>query len=359
MRLNAIQFFTNSSIMMSNMLIPLLADEMGATLVQVGIIMSVYGLCLFLSSYMFSKAADEWDIKKLLLLGLACSAVAYYLQVFAYDPLSLAVTRGLLGICVGMYPAALIMHVYGLKRSLGKFISFGALGWAAGFLGAGLIGDYNIIFIVSALMVLFSVFVASGMKRVEVERIKVDYFSISTIKKNWNIYLTFFLRHIGAVACWTIFPLYLATLGADMFWIGVIYTINPIVQFFILRRLDSLNMEKIVKAGYLLSAAAFFSLIPVTVFYYVIPSMFLVAASWSFLLVGSTELLIKRNKDKATASGFLNSVISLSMIIGALIGGAVANQWGFQAVFAVGGGLSLVSLMVPTTFTHGSCNHSS
>jgi predicted MFS family arabinose efflux permease len=336
---------------MSMMLIPLLADEMGATLTQVGIIMSVYGICLFFSSYMFSKAADEWDIKKLLLLGLACSAVAYFLQVFAYDPLSLAVIRGLLGICVGMYPAALIMHVYGQKRSLGKFISLGALGWAAGFFGAGLLGDFNLIFTFSALMVLFSLFIAAGMKRVEVERIKVDYFSFSTIKKNWNIYLSFFLRHIGAVAIWTIFPLYLFTLGADTFWIGVIYTINPIVQFFMMRRLDSFNMEKVVKAGHFFSVAAFFSLIPATVFYHVIPSMLMVAASWSFLLVGSTELLIKRNKDKATASGFLNSVISLSMIIGALLGGAVANQWGFQAVFVVAGGLSLVSLMVSTTLT--------
>jgi predicted MFS family arabinose efflux permease len=336
---------------MSMMLIPLLADEMGATLTQVGIIMSVYGICLFFSSYMFSKAADEWDIKKLLLLGLACSAVAYFLQVFAYDPLSLAVIRGLLGICVGMYPAALIMHVYGQKRSLGKFISLGALGWAAGFFGAGLLGDFNLIFAFSALMVLFSLFIAAGMKRVEVERIKVDYFSFSTIKKNWNIYLSFFLRHIGAVAIWTIFPLYLFTLGADTFWIGVIYTINPIVQFFMMRRLDSFNMEKVVKAGHFFSVAAFFSLIPATVFYHVIPSMLMVAASWSFLLVGSTELLIKRNKDKATASGFLNSVISLSMIIGALLGGAVANQWGFQAVFVVAGGLSLVSLMVSTTLT--------
>lgn len=349
MRLNVIQFFTNSSIMMSMMLIPLLAGEMGATITQVGIIMSVYGLCLFLSSYFFSKAADEWDIKKLLLLGLACSAVAYYLQVFAYDPLSLAVIRGLLGICVGMYPAALIMHVYGQKRSLGKFISLGALGWAAGFFGAGLIGDFNIIFMVSALMVLFSLFIAAGMQKVEVERIKVDYFSFSTIKKNWNIYLTFFLRHIGAVACWTIFPLYLTTLSADKFWIGVIYTINPIVQFFLMRRLDSLNMEKVVKAGYLFSVAAFFSLIPATIFYHVIPSMLLVATSWSLLLVGSTELLIRGNTDKATASGFLNSVISLSMIFGALIGGAVANQWGFQVVFAIAGGLSLVSFMISST----------
>ena len=335
--------------MMSMMFIPLLAEDMGATYTQVGIIMSVYGLCLFVSSYVFSKVSDTWDIKQLLLIGLACSTVAYFLQVFAYDPLSLALIRGLLGICVGMYPAALIMHVYGLKRSIGKFSSFGALGWAAGFFGAGVIGDYDLIFVVSSVMLLISFIVAVAMPKVEVERIKVDYFSVSTIKKNWNIYLTFFLRHTGAVGCWTIFPLFMVSLGADKFWIGLLYSINPMVQFFMMRRLDGQNMERIVKAGYVLSVAAFLSLLPASIYFHIIPTMFLVAISWSFLLVGSTELLLQRNKDKATAAGYLNSVISLSMISGALYGGVVANIWGFNAVFIGAAGLSLVSLAISAT----------
>ncbi|MDF1532235.1 MAG: MFS transporter [Methanosarcinales archaeon] len=349
MKLNSIQFFTNTSIMMSMLFIPLLAGDMGANYTQVGIIMSVYGACLFVSSYFFSKVADTWDIKKMLLVGLACSAVAYSLQLFAYDPLSLAIIRGVLGICVGMYPAALIMHVYGLKRSIGKFSSFGALGWAAGFFGAGIIGDYAPIFVVSSLMLLISFMLAAKMPNVNVQRVKVDYFSIATIKNNWNIYLTFFLRHTGAVGCWTIFPLYLVSLGADKFWIGILYSINPLMQFFMMRRMDGLNMERIVKIGYMLSVAAFLSLLPASTYFHIIPAMFLVALSWSFLLVGSTELLLQRNTDKATAAGYLNSVISLSMITGALFGGVVSNVWGFNAVFIGAAGLSLVSLAISGT----------
>ena len=349
MRLNSIQFLTSTSVMMSMMVIPLLANDMGANYTQVGIIMSVYGACLFVSSYIFSKVSDTLDIKKLLLIGLACSAVAYFIQVFAYDPLSLAVIRGLLGICVGMYPAALIMHVYGLKRSIGKFFSLGALGWAAGFSGAGLLVDYNLIFIVSSVLMLISFILAVTMPEVKVERIKVDYFSLSTVKKNWNIYLTFFLRHTGAVGCWTIFPIYMMTLGADIFWIGLLYSINPLMQFFIMRRMNGQNMERIVKVGYVLSVAAFLSLLPASIYYHIIPAMFLIAISWSFLFVGSTELLLQRNKDKATAAGYLNSVISLSMITGALCGGVVANIWGFNAVFIGAVGLSLVSLVISAT----------
>lgn len=346
MRLNSIQFLINTSMMMSLMFIPNLAVEMGANYTQVGIIMCINGLCLFISTYFFSKMADTRDIKKLLVIGLLLTALAYFLQIFAYDPVSLALIRGVVGICIGIYPAALIMHIYGHKRSIGKFSSFGALGWAAGFLGAGVIGDYNGIFIVSALLTLFSFFIALTIPRVEVERIKVDYFSLSTIKKNLAIYLSFFLRHSGAVGCWTIFPLFMKSVGADMFWTGVLYCINPLIQFIIMRRMDNRNMEMIVIVGYILSAVGFISLIPAKIYYHIIPCMILIGLSWSFLFVGSTELLLARNRDKATAAGFLNSVISLSMIFGALLGGMVSDMWGFNSMFMVAVGLSLVSILI-------------
>jgi len=335
--------------MMSLMFIPNLAVEMGADYTLVGIIMCINGLCLFISTYFFSKMADTRDIKKLLVIGLLLTALAYFLQVFVYDLLSLALIRGAVGICIGIYPAALIMHIYGHKRSIGKFSSFGALGWAAGFLGAGIIGiigDYNRIFIVSALLTLFSFFIALTIPRVDVERIKVDYFSFSTIKKNLMIYLSFFLRHSGAVGCWTIFPLFMKSVGADMFWTGVLYCINPLIQFIIMRRLDNRNMVMIVIVGYILSAVAFISLIPVKIYYHIIPCMILIGLSWSFLFVGSTELLLARNRDKATAAGFLNSVISLSMIFGALLGGIVSDMWGFNRMFMVAVVLSLVSMLI-------------
>ena len=346
MRLNSIQFLTNTSMMMSLMFIPTLAVDMGADYTLVGIIMCINGLCLFISTFFFSKMADTRDIKKLLVIGLLLTALAYFLQIFAYDPVSLALIRGAVSICIGIYPAALIMHIYGHKRSIGKFSSFGALGWAAGFLGAGIIGDYNRIFIASALLTLFSFFIALTLPRVEVERIKIDYFSFSTINKNLTIYLSFFLRHCGAVGCWTIFPIFMKSVGADMFWTGVLYCINPIVQFIIMRRLDNRNMEMIVIVGYILSTVAFISLIPVKIYYHIIPCMILIGLSWSFLFVGSTELLLARNRDKATAAGYLNSAIGLSMIFGALLGGIVSDMWGFNTMFIIAAVLSLVSMLI-------------
>jgi len=346
MKLNSIQFFTSASMMISMMLIPVIAEDIGANRIQIGIIVAVYGLCLFISSYVFSKAADAWNIKKLLVAGLAFSAVAYFLQVFADDPPSLGLARGFLGICIGMYPAALIMHVYGAGRSIGKFSSFGALGWAAGFFVAGLIGNYDVIFIASSVLVILSVIIAMRLPDVEVQKIKVEYMSLATVKANWDIYLTFMLRHTGATAVWVIFPLYLISLGADEFWIGVIYCINPLAQFFIMRRLGGRDTASLVRYGYLVSVVAFLSFIPPTPFYYTIPGMILIAVSWSFLYVGSTELLLSRNQDKATAAGLITSVISLSSVVGSLLGGVVSHYCGFVAVLVLAGSLSFISFLI-------------
>ena len=355
MKLDAIQFFTNTSMMLSMVFIPLLAEDLGASYMQIGIIMSVYGLCLGISSYMFSKAADAWNIKRLLLAGLACSAAAYFLQVFADDPLTLGLARGLLGIAIGMYPAALIMHVYGMKRSISKFISFCALGWAAGFIGAAIIGDYDLIFTASSVLVALSFVIALTLPEVKIKRLNVSYLSLDTVRANWVVYVPFLLRHAGATAVWTIFPLYMASLGSDKFWIAAIYAINPLMQFFMMRRLEGRDMVSIVKYGYLVSSIAFLSFIPPTIFYYVIPGMVLVALSWSFLYVGSTELLLRRNEDKAASAGLITTVISLASVAGSLIGGAVSQYHGFAAVLVVGAVMCFAGFLISAKYLTRTC----
>ena len=354
MRLDLIQFATNTAMMLSMMLIPLFAEkELGANHTEIGVIVALYGLCLFVSSYLFSKASDAWNIKRLLIAGIALSAVAYLLQVFSCDPISLGLARGFLGICIGIYPAALIMHVHGMNRSIGKFISFGSLGWAAGFIGAGIIGvtgGYDLIFAASSVLMLLSAITALTLPEVKIRRMKVRYLSLDTVRVNWAIYLAFMLRHTGATAVWVIFPLYLVSIGADELSIGIIYAINPLLQFFMMRRLDGRDMVALVRCGYLISVIAFLSFIPPPVFYYTIPGMILIAIAWSFLYVGSTELLLRTNQDKAAAAGMITSVVSLSLVAGSLLGGVLSHNFGFTAVFLVGAGLSLIGFLISVRY---------
>lgn len=347
MRLNAIQLFINTAVMMSSLFIPILAQDKGASGIEIGIIGAVYGAALFISTYIFSRAADSFPPKTLLYAGFLSATVTFFLQIFAYDPFSLGVLRALAGFSVGIYPAVLMLYVYKLKRSIGKFSSFMPLGWAVGNLLAGIIAVYWEIFALSSLFFAVAFLITLTLPYTKPPAYKkVDYFSRDILKKNWNIYFAFFLRQIGANNVWVIFPLYLASLGADKLWIGIIYTLNPTLQFFIMRRLDKYNSASLIHAGDLLSAAAFIALIPLTIYYQAIIGMVLIAFSYSFLYVGSTRQLIETNEEKGTAAGLLNSSIAFASIIGSFIGGVILEYYSYKDVMAAGAIFALLGYAV-------------
>jgi len=128
MRLNVIQLFINSSIMMSNYLSrSLQVNYMQQVLNRDN--RSMLWSCAFYFTYIFSRQLIPIP-KMLLLAGFLSSSITFFIQMFAYDPISLAIIRALAGFSVGIYPAVLILYVYNLKQSIGKFSSFMPLGWA-------------------------------------------------------------------------------------------------------------------------------------------------------------------------------------------------------------------------------------
>ncbi len=340
MRLNTIQFLINSAVMMSNLFIPVLAEDLGASDIEIGIIGAVYGAALFISTYIFSRVADYYPPKTLLYAGFLSATATFFLQVFAISPFSLGVIRSLVGFSAGIYPAVLLLYVYNLKRSIAKFSSFMPLGWAVGNLLAGAIAAYwavKGIFIIASLFFAASFLITLKLPSAEV-RIKKErnYLSSELLKKNWDVYFGFFLRQIGANNVWVVFPLYLVSLEANEFWVGIIYALNPILQFFIMRRLDRYNTKMLIHAGDLFSAAAFIALVPLTIYYQAVVGMILVAFSYSCLYVGSTRLLIETNEEKGAAAGLLNSSIAFATIIGSLIGGVILQYFDFRVVMAMG-----------------------
>jgi MFS family permease len=330
-QVNRIQFLSNTANVLSLFFIPIFATSFGASYFEVGLIVSIYSAAILLSSFIFGRLGDFHNLRIILLGGLGFSSVAFFLQIFANDPGSLMLSRAFTGFTVGICPGALIAYVYYQKESLGRFISLGSLGWMAGFLLAGLIGEkMSILFLLSATFYLLCFLQALKLENVIKPRLGAPYFSLNTLLKNSGIYFPLFLRHTGALGVWAFYPLYLKQLGASAFWIGFIYAINPAVQFLIMRRLDSFENRKLIYAGYLISAIGFVSYALAPSYLYIIPSMFLVACAWSFLYVGSTRQVVELNPDKATAAGFINSMIGAAGVAGAFLGGISSQLLGFR-----------------------------
>lgn len=321
--------------------IPILAKDLNANDFQIGIIGASYGFAVFVSSYAFGRASDIYGKRLFLWLGLLLSAIAFSLQIFAFGPYSLAIIRAIAGFCSGIYPPALIVYVYETSRKIGKFTSFGSLGWGLGNIIAGVFAIplfaisfyplnsvYNQVFILSSGFFFLAFLIALSLEKIKDVKYDVPIFPSKVIKKNLSVYLAFLIRHTGANAVWIIFPLYIISLGGDKFWVGIFYSVNAITQFVIMNYIDEYKSTTLVYMGIFFAIITFITFIFAINFWWLLPGQVLIAFAWSCLYVGSLKFIMERNEEKSVSAGILNSVISLSAVFGPLIGGTIAGIFG-------------------------------
>ena len=63
-------------------------------------------------------------------------------------------------------------------------------------------------------------------------------------------------------------------------------------------------------------------------------------------------MLARDNPEKATAQGLLESSISLSLVLGPLIGGFVAHRYGYSGPLYVGAGGAVLALILYRGFNY-------
>lgn len=339
-----IQILANAGLMAGVVYIPLLAKELGASAASIGLLVGVYQGAMFFSNLLFGRWADFGNRKFFVVVGLAVSAVALALHIPIRNLSWLFGVRFLTGLCAGVFPAALVAYFYENNKRLGRFSGFGSLGWATGALIFGLVSK-KVIFVVAALAIaLTSVIALLGLhsQRVELGR---TFFDLRVLKRNWRIYISFLLRHLGAFSIWTIFPVYLSNLGASRFWVGLVYALNPLGQFVFMNLLEHYEEERLIKSGLLLSILVFIAFGLANDFRQVIPVQLVLALSWSCLYLGSLKQLMRTNQERSTAAGMLQSVLSLAAVLGALLEGVTGN-FGYRAVMFVAAGLALIGALI-------------
>ncbi|MCK5038342.1 MAG: MFS transporter, partial [Thermoplasmata archaeon] len=335
MKAAMINMLSNAAWFSSLFLIPLFAQDLGATEEQIGLIVAGYGTASFISSYIFGRLADIHGRRLFLRFGLIFSAFAAILQIFSHDPLTLLLTRALMGFSAGIFPAALMAYAYESKWKMGKFMAYGSLGWGVGTIVAGILATvvvmsnpYMAPFLLSAVLLLLSFAISMRMPKVQEHNIKVPLFPVKVIKKNLPVYLTLLVRHMGACTIWVIFPLFVIEIGGSFFWIGVLYGINSLTQFLVMRKLKARSKTLIIW-GLIFSMATFYLFTLCENIWQLLSTQVLLGTAWAMLYVGSIKFIMSRNKERATATGLLNSVLNISSIGGALIGGVVAGLYGY------------------------------
>jgi len=341
MKLNLIQLLSFAAANASWTFIPILAKNLGLSDTYIGFAVSIYASTMFFSSYLFGRASDKRGNRIFFLrMGLIASLVGFLLQIFINNEISLLMIRAIAGFCSGIFPAALVAYAYESKKNLGKFSAFGSLGWFLGATLGGIIAMYfaiKSVFIFSSLSFFASFLMTYDLNSDKRQPLHVPLFPIKIIKKNLSVYSGMFVRHLGGMLIWTFWPLYLQSLGANLFWVGVIGSINSLVQFFIMFSIsDKLNPHFLIKYGFIFSAITFFLYSTATVYWHVMPVQLFLGVSWSFLYVGSLRYLTKKNVEKATVSAMLDSTKSLSSIIGPLLSIIIVSFGDYRTTMYIG-----------------------
>ncbi|MFB5627789.1 MAG: MFS transporter, partial [Nitrosarchaeum sp.] len=155
------------------------------------------------------------------------------------------------------------------------------------------------------------------------------------ISKNKFLFLSLLLRHIGAAAVWTIFPIMLMEkLGAELYQVSIVYVANTLTAFILMNLMASKikisNVTKF-KIGIGCTAFVFVGLAVITDWWMAMPFMSLVGATWAFLFIGGNFHLMENNP-RSTSTGIFSSTISIATVIGPVIAGTVAHVFDYVAV---------------------------
>lgn len=351
MKAKAIQLLSNAGLFGPAVIVPaILADRLGASLDLIGLIAGAFAAASFASSYMFGRGADVYGRKAILLVGLFMSGLATVLQAISLHMGGLpffAGARILIGFASGIFPAALMSYAYHESRGgkMGTFSAFGAGGWGVGNLIVGLYGlQYEQAYIFCCAILFVSFAVALMLPFANEQRMSVPLFPKALIKRNAPVYTAMLIRHTGANMIWVTYPLFLLHIGASPEMVGVIYAINSFGQFTFMILLNRFDPTVLVVVGLASSAATFYTFTLVGSYWEIIPSQILLAAAYSTLYVGSLRYVMDRNEEKATSSGLLSSTMSISGIIGPILGGIATTAFNFKGTIMIATLMTIVAL---------------
>jgi len=340
-----ISLLSNLATETSLVFLPLYAKSIGSSNLEIGFIAAAYSIAFFLSALIFGRLSDRYGRLGFIRAGMGLSALAYLSQAFALSPMALLAARGTVGFCLGISSAAVMAYTFENQNKVGNFAAYGSLGWLIGAFVSATVKDYHALFLVSAIASALAGLASLMLREESTTRTSVAALPLSLVKADYKIYLGFFLRQLGATAIWSIYPLYLASIGATKFWIAMMDAINNVTQFAIMRYVEKFNPARMFQLGLVLTVIVFIIYGTATSFWQILPVQVLLAISWSCLLIGSLSYLLRRNRERGTTTGLLYSSMYLSSGLGPFIGGAVAQVWGYMTLMFVGAGISLLGVI--------------
>ncbi len=340
--LAAINTLTNCAVESSNIYIALYAQELGATKLQVGFMAAAAGIAYLASSLFFGRLSDIYGRLKFIRVGQALTALSFISQIFASSPVTLIAARAAIGFYLGINASVLVAYTFENQRMVGRFISYGAVGWLLGALIGMIVKEYHALFIISAGVASLACVAGFYLKETPETHIRVAMFPLDLLKADWRVYLGLFLRQFGGNAIWAVWPLYQTSIGATKLWIALVEITNMAGQIIFMRLIERFDPGRMFKIGLLLSAVVFAAYGLANRYWQLIPIQATISFAYSAMFAGGLAYLLRRHKEYGTTSGLVNSVNALSGAVGPFMGGAASQAWGYSTLMFVSASITML-----------------
>jgi MFS family permease len=335
-------------------IIPILyaySKKFGLTDFQNGLLFASFSVCQFISTPIIGRMSDKYGRRPLLIISIIGTALSFFIMAFAHSVLFLFIARALDGLTAGNIPVAFAVisdstepqdraRAFGL---IGSAFSFGFIfgpAIAAFTVGFGAAVPFIIAGIITVIAVTLTYFYLPETNKHMGE---VKHGKLFDFPRLWhtlfdpNVGVTFVITLIFymAFACALIYgfqPFTLKILKISASQNAVIFTIFGIVglisQNLIVHRLSKkLGMKKAFSTGILLTSFAllvmFFSRsIPLFIGAAIIMGVFNSIVQTLLPTIISQEA---DAKSQGTIMGLNTSYQSIGMIVGPILGGAIAT----------------------------------
>ena len=316
-----VQFISSLSMLSMFTYVPYWAFLNGFSNLEIALITVYYGISIFFTNLIVGRLSDLVGVRKpFILIGLIITSVSVLSLGLQLNFVEFSIARIITGIGYGIYIPTLTALVTDKNLKLGKFSGVGTAAWAVGVVISGALGIFWVpgIFVFSSLVVLGSFFIAFLIKEEKTDTKKYELSSMAVFWERKRYFLSFIVRHSLASAVWALWPIYLASLGADEFSIALIQVLNPVTSSFIMGRItDKIDSKLMFNIGLLFSGLAFFAYLIAPNWYFILPAQIILGISWGFIYVGVLRYAIESSDfDRSTVSGWINSIQSISVIIG-------------------------------------------
>jgi len=353
-------------------LYPFFAKSLGASVSLIGAIASSTGLTTVLLSIPIGSMSDRLGRKKVMLFGIACSALTPLLYSIASEPLHLLPARVIQGVAMGSTFSMGFVFVTEIapkaRRGIaqGLFLTSMGLGFTVGPLVGGMAAKtvgYSLTFYIGACLAIcgFVALLFVPEKRIDSARSPRSPFEgFRELVGNPQILAAGVANFFNSMIFSTImifFPLYGISIGLDESQVGMGLTVRGLASTvtripagMAVSRLGLLKMMSLglgASAVMILSIPAFDALVLLSVI------LGLQGISYGIYLTSANIYVTEVAPEgmEGASMGVFSTFANISGIVSPIVLGAVAEAWGIDTTFRASFGLAVVGLVILVIFS--------